>query len=135
MPVNCKIKNLGARRHNFKKYVKYVLIGLISGAANGLFGAGGGTIAVPGMAILLGMDEHKAHATAISIILPLTVVSAAYYVLNGCVNWSITYGIVLGGLVGGYAGAKLLDIVPANILRKIFGIFMVLAALRMMSGR
>ena len=119
----------------FKKYAKYVFIGLVTGAANGLFGAGGGTIAVSGMAILLGMEEHKAHATAISIILPLTVVSAAYYILNGYVNWNITYGIVLGGLAGGYAGAKLLDIVPANILRKIFGIFMILAALRMMGGR
>lgn len=119
------------KRELLRKYFKYALIGVITGAANGLFGSGGGTIAVPAMVLLLGEEEHKAHATAISIILPLTIVSAFFYIANNFVDWSLTLKVTLGGMAGGYAGAKLLNICPANILRKIFAVFMIAAAIRM----
>ena len=113
------------------KYVKYIIIGIVTGMANGLFGSGGGTIAVPAMVLLLGADEHKAHATAICIILPLTVTSVFFYVSNGFIDWDITYKVVLGGLAGGYIGAKLLPKCPADLLRRIFAIFMMVAGVRM----
>lgn len=116
---------------SFRQLVKYIGIGLVTGMANGLFGSGGGTIAVPAMILLLDAEEHKAHATAIAIILPLTLVSAFFYVSNNYVDWGLTLKVVLGGLVGGYLGAKLLNICPSNILRKVFGVFMIIAALRM----
>jgi len=62
------------------QYLKFAVIGLVTGIANGLFGSGGGTIVVPAMVLLLKEEEHVAHATAISIILPLTLVSAFIYV-------------------------------------------------------
>ncbi|MFZ5989891.1 MAG: sulfite exporter TauE/SafE family protein [Bacillota bacterium] len=115
----------------FRKYIKFVLIGLVTGMANGLFGSGGGTIAVPAMVLLLKEEEHRAHATAISIILPLTIVSAFLYVSNKYINWGLTFKVMLGGVVGGYIGAKLLNICPSHILRKIFAVFMIAAAVRM----
>lgn len=114
------------------KYIKYIIIGLMTGTANGLFGSGGGTIAVPAMILLLGADDHKAHATAISIILPLTIVSAFFYITNNYVDWGLTVKVILGGITGGYIGARLLNICPAKWLRKIFAVFMIFAALRMM---
>lgn len=114
------------------RYLKYALIGLVTGAANGLFGSGGGTIAVPAMVLLLGADEHKAHATAISIILPLTMLSAFFYISNNYIDWGLTYKVMLGGLLGGYIGAKLLGRCPALLLRKIFGFFMLAASVRML---
>jgi uncharacterized membrane protein YfcA len=123
--------------HNKKKkktapdYLKYIATGLVTGAANGLFGSGGGTIAVPAMVLLLGADEHKAHATAIFIILPLTLVSVFFYIRGSYVDINLTYKVVQGGLVGGFVGAKLLAICPADLLRRIFAVFMILAGLRM----
>jgi uncharacterized membrane protein YfcA len=116
---------------NAAKLIKCVFIGLVTGMANGLFGSGGGTIAVPAMVLLLGEEEHKSHATAISIILPLTVVSAFFYITNNYVNWNITFKVTLGGIAGGYIGAKLLNICPESLLRKIFAVFMIAAAIRM----
>ena len=114
------------------RYIKYAVIGFVTGAANGLFGSGGGTIAVPAMVLLLGADEHKAHATAISIILPLTVMSVFFYVVNSYVDWPLTVKVVTGGLVGGYVGAKLLGKCPAKLLGKLFGAFMIFAGIRML---
>ncbi len=113
------------------RYLKYILIGIAAGVANGLFGSGGGTIAVPAMVFLLDADEHKAHATALLIILPLTLVSAYFYLSHNYVDWNITWKAMVGGVVGGAIGAFLLNKCPSNILRKIFGIFMILAAIRM----
>ena len=115
-----------------KKYIIPGLIGFITGAVNGLLGSGGGTVAVPAMVHLLKADEHKAHATAILIILPITVVSVFLYISNSFTDWEITYKVILGGILGGYAGAKILNLCPEGILRKIFGIFMIFAAVRML---
>lgn len=119
------------KRFSLGRYIKYILIGLVAGIANGLFGSGGGTIVVPAMVLLLGVDEHKAHATAISIILPLTIVSAFFYMQNHYVDWTLTLKVMFGGIIGGYLGAKLLSVCPSKILRKVFALFIIIAAIRM----
>ena len=113
------------------KILKYIAIGVTAGVANGLFGSGGGTIAVPAMIFLLEEEEHKAHATAMLIILPLTMVSAYFYLSNNYVDWNITWKTMAGGVVGGAIGALLLNKCSSGLLRKIFGAFMILAAFRM----
>ncbi|ABN52447.1 MAG TPA: sulfite exporter TauE/SafE family protein [Hungateiclostridium thermocellum] len=113
------------------QYLKFAVIGLVTGIANGLFGSGGGTIVVPAMVLLLKEEEHVAHATAISIILPLTLVSAFIYVSNSYIDWNLTVKTMLGGIVGGYLGAKLLNVCPSHVLRKIFAVFIIAAAVRM----
>lgn len=114
------------------KGVKMMIIGLAVGMANGLFGSGGGTIAVPAMVLFLDAEEHQAHATAISIILPLTLVSAFLYISGSFVDWPATLKVTAGGMAGGYIGARLLKICPASLLRKIFAFFMILGAIRML---
>lgn len=110
---------------------KFILLGLITGVINGVFGSGGGTILVPGMFFLLKVSEHKAHATAISVILPLSIMSTIVYVKYGIIVWNVTLKVILGGIVGGYIGARLLNKIPGNILRKVFALFMIIAAIRM----
>lgn len=114
-----------------KNILKISLIGIFTGLLNGLFGSGGGTLLVPAMIFLLGIEEHKAHATAISIILPLAIVSTIIYFKSGIISYGITVKIAIGGVIGGYLGAKLLNKIPNNMLRKIFAVFMMIAAFRM----
>lgn len=111
--------------------IKFILLGLVTGLINGVFGSGGGTILVPGMFFLLKVSEHKSHATAISVILPLSIISAVIYLNHGLIVLNVTLKVIIGGVVGGFIGARLLNKVPENILRKIFAIFMIIAAVRM----
>lgn len=112
-------------------YVKIAAIGVVTGLCNGLFGSGGGTILVPALVFIMDIEDHKAHATAISVILPLAAVSAFIYYKNDIVDISLTLKVLVGGVVGSYVGAKLLNKLSSKSLRRIFGIFMIIAAIRM----
>ncbi|WP_207706836.1 sulfite exporter TauE/SafE family protein [Alkaliphilus pronyensis] len=113
-------------------WLKLFSVGMVAGIINGLFGAGGGTIIVPALYFLFGVSQHKSHATAISIILPFAIVSSFIYYKNGFSALDITLKVVVGGVIGSYLGSRCLNLFSANYLRKIFGAFMIFAALRMM---
>jgi len=121
---------------NFKYTLKTSVIGAVAGFFNGFFGSGGGTIVVPAMEKFLGIAAHKAHATAVAVILPMSVVSAAVYLLfkskGTDINWEAIVFVSAGGMAGGFAGAKLLPKTPVSVLHKIFGIFMAAAGVRML---
>lgn len=110
---------------------KTALIGVVTGIANGLFGSGGGTVVVPCMEKYLDIDAHKSHATAIAIILPLSVLSAIIYVFKADVPWIETAVVSAGGVVGGFVGARLLNKISGRWLHIIFGAAMLAAAVRM----
>lgn len=114
-----------------KSNLPTILIGIVTGFVNGLFGSGGGTIVVPAMEKFLKIEEHKAHATAIGIILPLSVVSLVVYGLQSSIMWQIAFITSIGGVVGGMVGAKLLGQLSSVWLHRIFGIFMLAAAVRL----
>lgn len=114
-----------------KKGLISLAIGAVTGFANGLFGSGGGTIVVPAMEKLLKAEPHKAHATAIAVILPLSVLSMFIYLNSGNINWINIIMVSAGGMAGGFVGAKLLNKIPSKWLYKIFGVFMIAAAVKM----
>ena len=107
-------------------------VGLLVGLANGLFGAGGGTVLVPALERFKPLETHKAHATALAVILPLSVVSALIYVWGVDVNWPAVGLVSAGGVVGGVLGAKLLSKISAGWLNMLFGLFLAAGAVRML---
>lgn len=114
-----------------KKTVKLISIGIVAGLVNGLFGSGGGTIVVPSLVLFMDLEDHKAHATAISIILPLTIISTIIYLFKNTIPFKLSLYVMMGGVIGSYIGAKSLNKIPVNILRKIFGSVIFYTAIRM----
>lgn len=112
------------------KFINIVL-GIVVGFCNGMFGSGGGSVLVPALEKFLNFEKHKAHATAIFIILPISIVSTFIYLNNIQTNFLQISLIIAGGLIGGYLGAKLLKKIPTRALHIIFGSFMILASWRM----
>lgn len=116
---------------NAGSFLLSAIIGAAAGLLNGLFGSGGGTILVPAMERFLKIKPQKAHATSVAIILPLTIVSAVIYSKLGEINWQPLVFISIGGVAGGFLGAKLLTRISDKWLHRIFGLFMIFAAIRM----
>ncbi len=118
-----------------KKSKKHFLIcsigGIVSGFCNGLFGSGGGTIVVPFLEDFLKLNPKRAHATTILIILVYSLVSLGFYGFSKTLDFSLALKVSAGGILGGYLGAKFLNKLSFKTIHKIFGIFMMIAAVRM----
>lgn len=112
--------------------MKNSIIGIISGFLNGLLGSGGGTIIVPALEIVNKTETHKAHATAIAVILPLSLVSSAVYLLRGELHWDSILYVAVGSIPGSILGASILKKLSSNFLNKLFGLVMISAAVRML---
>ena len=109
------------------------LVGILTGFLNGLFGSGGGTVVVPALERFLGLKEHRAHATALAVILPLSVLSLVIYLLRADgTAWGAAASASLGGFGGGILGAWLLPKLGAVWLHRVFGLFLILAAGRLL---
>lgn len=104
-----------------KKHWKEILIGFATGLLNGLFGAGGGSVVVPAMEKLLGIDEKQSHATAILVILMMSAVSAVVYVRRGFFDLKLWLWVSIGGALGALLGAGLLKKIPKKWLKIGFG--------------
>ena len=115
----------------FNFTIKNTVIGIFTGFVNGIFGSGGGTLLVPILNNIVKVEEHKSHATALSIIIFLTSASSVIYVSKGTYDVNLTLKVAIGSIIGGILGAKLLSKVTGKFLRISFGVIMIIAALRM----
>ncbi len=107
------IKNRGikVKAEGLKDKAYFIATGVLTGIVNGLFGGGGGMIVVPLMTFLLKMKTKVAHATALAVILPVSVISGIIYLIKGNFDLSVGLpsgiGVVIGGIVGAWALKKL----------------------------
>lgn len=117
---------------NIKKYVKPLFFGTTIGFVNGIFGAGGGMLAVP-LLKKSGLDQKSAHSNAIAVILPITVISAVLYLLKGTVSISDCFSYVPTGLLGSVIATFTLQKFSNKLLQKLFAIFMLYAGFRLLA--
>ena len=110
---------------------KASIAGGAAGIANGLFGAGGGMILVPLLTKLCGVDEKKCFSTALSVILPLCLVSLGVYCLSGNLATDLAAPYLIGGFFGGIVGGLLMKRIPARLLHGILGVIILWGGLRL----
>ena len=109
---------------------KVLLTGALAGFVNGFFGAGGGMLVVPLLIVLVGLADKQAFSSAISIILPLTIVSLVIYAKNGALDIKAALPYLLGGAAGGVLAGKLFGRVKADWLRRAFGVLILYGGVR-----
>ncbi len=114
-----------------KKTFFGLLCGLLIGGINGFFGGGGGMICVPFL-LLLGLSNKKAHATAILIMLPISIASGIVYYSHGFIDFWITLWVSVGSIVGSILGALILKKVSNKALSYIFPFVMIAAGVKML---
>lgn len=107
--------------------IKKIIIGLLAGIICGLFGTGGGMILVPAYMYILKMEPQKARATSICGMLVMVITSSIFYYKNNYINWNIGILCAIGGIIGGYIGAKILKKTPDYILKTVFTLFLIYA--------
>ena len=111
--------------------LKAICIGIAAGMLNGIFGAGGGTLVVPALTFFFKEPQVKAQSTAIAIMLGLSLVSAIIYMQGDVLDTRITFLTGIGSVAGGLLGAYVLVKIKPKWLSKIFGVVMILSAIRL----
>jgi uncharacterized membrane protein YfcA len=110
----------------------YLLLGLVAGIFSGLIGIGGGVIIVPALVFFFGLSQHQAQGTTLALMVPPIGLLAAWtYYQQGYVDLKIAIFICMGFFIGGLLGAKFATGLPNAVLEKVFGIALLLIALKM----
>lgn len=131
--ITAKTKEKSKEKEGFsvRKKIALFFLGGIVGLLNGLFGGGGGVVGVPILEKVLGLDSKHSHATCLAVILPLSIVSSAFYVLFGEVNSIAFLQVGLGVVIGGVVGAFVLKFLPEKIIRTIFAVLLLAGGIRL----
>ena len=111
--------------------IKKIIIGILAGFISGLFASGGGMIVVPAFVHIFKLNEGSARATCIFAILPMVITSGLFYYNNNFLDWPIGIKCAIGGIIGGFIGAKLLKKLSAKILKIAFIIFLSYVSIKM----
>jgi uncharacterized membrane protein YfcA len=114
------------------KIFLFLLLGFITGIFSGLLGIGGAIIVIPCLVILFDLSQQMAQGTTLALMVPPIGLLAAWtYYKAGFVDLKIAGLICLGFFVGGLIGARYATQIPDDILRKIFGVMLLIASLKM----
>ena len=105
---------------------RFAVSGAAAGAANGLFGGGGGSVLVS----LLTRFCGQAFSTSLAVILPLCVLSAAVYLVRGGLDLMAALPYLIGGTVGGWLGGRWFRGVRVVWLRRAFGLLLLYGGAR-----
>lgn len=110
----------------------YLILGVIAGVLSGLMGVGGGVIMVPAMVLLFGFSQHAAEGTSLLIIIPTAIVGSIRHAKNGYTDWRLGMILGLGGVVGAWAGASVALTLDADLLQRLFAIFLLLTGVHLL---
>ena len=109
-----------------------LVIGLAAGIISGFLGIGGGLIIVPALAMLLGYSQHQAQGTSLALLLPpIGIFAVLNYHKAGFVDIKAAALMCITFIVGSYFASKVAVELPENILKKIFGVFLLFYALKL----
>jgi len=113
-----------------------IVIGLLAGILSGLVGVGGGILMIPLLIMFLGLTQHQAQGTALFAMLPpIGILAAMNYYKEGFVKWEYAAVIALTFVVGGYFGSKLSLSLPDQTVRKVFGVIMLIGAIKLIFSK
>jgi hypothetical protein len=108
-------------------------IGLVAGVLSGMFGIGGGLIIVPALLFLLNMKEFEALGTSLAALIPpVGLLGAVEYYRNGHINIKYAVLLAVGLFLGAYFGARITLSLSPETVRKIYAVFLVLVASRIL---
>ena len=114
----------------------YILLGLVAGIFGGMFGLGGGVVIIPALVYLCAFTQHQAQGTNLAAMLPpIGILAVWQYWKAGNVKLPVAGLLSIGFVVGALLGAQLVQQVPGTVLKKLFGVVLLLMSVRMIVGK
>ncbi|MDX1830215.1 MAG: sulfite exporter TauE/SafE family protein [Lutibacter sp.] len=111
-----------------------ILIGLLAGILSGLVGVGGGIIMVPMFILFLGLNQYNAQGLSLAVMLPPVTFLAVYNYHKaggGSIDWKVALIVSLLFVIGGFIGSKIALQINQRTLKRIFGVLMLIVAIKL----
>ena len=113
-----------------------IVIGIVTGIMAGMLGIGGAIIMIPALVIFMGLSQQAAQGTSLAVMLPPIGIIAAYnYFKAGQVNIKFAIILAVTFIIGSYFGSKIALSLPQPLLKKIFGMLLLLVAAKMLFSK
>ncbi len=111
----------------------YLLLGLVCGIFGATFGVGSGIILIPVLVLFFSFGQKSAQGVCLAVMVPMALVSAIRYKMNPDIPFYPTAAVLLacGAVVGAYLGAAIAGWASGAVLRKLFAVVMMVAAVRL----
>ena len=116
--------------------ITLMIIGIFAGFASGMVGIGGGVVIIPALVFFLAMSQHQAQGISIGMMLmPVGFLAAYNYHNSG--NFNFKYSAIIGAtfIVGAYFGSMVSLNIDTVMMKRIFGVFMLILAIKMIMSK
>lgn len=112
-------------------FILFLAAGFLSGVLGGM-GMGGGTILIPALTVILGVEQHVAQATNLIAFLPMAAFTLKVHSDNGLLKTDGVWWLVIPALLTSVLTGFLAVLLPAEVLKKLFGGFLVILSIRLL---
>ncbi len=118
------------------KFIEFIILGAVGGVASGLLGIGGAVVIVPVLVFMFGWSQHMAQGTTLAMLLPpIGIMAVLRYYNAGNIDLKVAGLLCVGFLFGGWLGAVIANQLSGEMLRKVFGVFLLIIGLKMILGK
>lgn len=104
------------------------LLGFFTGIIGGM-GMGGGTILIPSLILFAHIDPKIAQSVNLISSIPMTIFALIVHIKNKNVIFKLVLPLALFGVLGAICGSFLAAYLSSKILRKIFGVFLLIVGI------
>lgn len=113
-----------------------LLIGLAAGLVSGMVGVGGGIVVIPALVYILGFSQQQAQGTSLGLLLPpIGILAVMNYYKAGYVDIRAIIIMCITFLVGSWLSSKFAVSLPTYVLKRIFAVFMIIYAIKLLTDK
>jgi|SRR6185312_14989055 len=108
-----------------------IIIGIVAGILSSMVGIGGGIVIVPCLVFIFALSQKMAQGTSLVMLLPpIGIFAVMNYYKKGFVDFRIAGILIVAFVIGSYFGSKFALSLEESTLKRIFGIFLMILAIK-----
>ena len=106
------------------RFYLYLILGFVGGIPAGM-GMGGGTLTIPLLTVLGGVEQKLAQSANLFSFLPMSLGALKVHADNGLLKTDGVLWLIFPALLLSCLGVLLTSFLPSEVLRKGFGVFLI----------
>jgi len=116
---------------NTTTIIGLLALGVAAGLLSSLVGIGGGVLIVPVLVLAFAMSQKMAQGTSLVMLLPpIGLLAVINYYKAGYVDFRIAGILIVAFIAGSYFGSKIALNLPEATIKRIFGVFLMILAVK-----